>query len=249
MNSFFASTPKEVIFFDMNNTLVDRRQCFDSAFLEVMADMTARWDAADFDWTAQDTLQSYKMEWSKHRKMPSRVPAAPEELRQICLQKALKPLPVSVSTAFTTAFFEQVESKEDGYVSLFPNVEETLESLADKYTLAIISNGNRRQLEANVQKLRISKWIGKDRIFSSQYDGPRKPHPAIFETALRKMGATPAQSIMIGNSWKNDIVGATRCGLDAVWIHPAQIKKISQRRIGKQKVVIIRNFKQLQTIL
>jgi HAD superfamily hydrolase (TIGR01549 family) len=250
MSSFFASMPKKVVFFDMNNTLVDRRQCFDSAFLEVMNDVTARWDPDDdFAWTAQDALQSYKMEWSKHRKMSTQTAISPEELRQICLRKAVAPLPISVQPAFAKAFFEQIENKEEGHVTLFPDVEETLQSLAERYTLAIISNGDRSRLEANVQKLRLSEWIPADRIFSSQLDGPRKPHPAIFETAMRKIGTTPVESIMVGNSWKSDIIGATRCGLDAVWINPAQIKKVSHRKLGKQKVIIIRVFKQLQNIL
>ncbi|MBP1963577.1 HAD family hydrolase [Paenibacillus aceris] len=245
MSPFFSPTRKKVIFFDMNNTILDRRQCFDSAFLEVMNDYTARWEPDETLFTTQDVLQSYKMEWSRHRKAPIRSPISPDELRHICLRKALSPLPVNVSTAFTRAFFEQVEEQEDHFVALFPGVEDTLEALSQNYKLAIISNGNRRRLQHNLDKMKLTQWITQDRLFSSEKDGPRKPHPAIFERALKAMNTASSQSVMVGNSWRNDVVGAASSGLDAIWIHPGNMKKISERRIGKQKVIIIRSFKQL----
>lgn len=245
MSPFFSPTRKKVIFFDMNNTILDRRQCFDSAFLEVMNDYTARWDPDETLFTAQDALQSYKMEWSRYRKAPIRSPISPDELRHICLRKALSSIPVNVNPAFTRTFFEQVEEQEDNFVALFPGVEDTLQALSHNYKLAIISNGNRRRLKNNLEKMKLTGWIDQERLFSSEKDGPRKPHPAIFERALKAMSAASNQCVMVGNSWRNDVVGAASSGMDAIWIHPGNVKKISERRIGKQKVIIIRSFKQL----
>ncbi|MGG1518561.1 HAD family hydrolase [Paenibacillus oryzisoli] len=244
MSPFFSPNRKKQLFFDMNNTILDRRQCFDSAFLEVMNGFTARWDP-DEGVTANEALQSYKAEWSRHRKAPIRSPISPDELRHICLTKALQAMPIQVSTAFTRNFFERVEEREDNYVALFPGVEDTLDILSKHYQLAIISNGNRKRLQNNLEKMKLTTWFTPDRLFASEKDGPRKPHPAIFEQAIRAMGTMPGHSVMIGNSWKNDVVGAAQTGMDAVWIHPGNVKKISERRIGKQKVVIIRSFKQL----
>ncbi|TXK86146.1 HAD family hydrolase [Paenibacillus sp. N3.4] len=246
MSPFFSPTRKKIIFFDMNNTILDRRQCFDSAFLEVMNDYTARWETDENLFSPQEALQSYKLEWSRHRKTPIRSPLSPDELRHNCLRKALLPLPVNVNPAFTSAFFEQIEEQEDHFVALFPGVEDTLEALSQNYKLAIISNGNRKRLQHNLEKMKLNRWIEQDRLFSSEKDGPRKPHPAIFERALKTMSTAASQSVMVGNSWRNDVVGATSSGMDAIWIHPGNIKKISERRIGKQKVIIIRSFRQLQ---
>jgi putative hydrolase of the HAD superfamily len=161
----------------------------------------------------------------------------------------MQPYPLAINMAFTKSFFEKVEQQEDSYVSLFPGVNEALEALSSRYKLAIISNGNRRRLEINLTKLKLDKWIRSDQLFSSTGDIPRKPHPAIFEAAMRSMATSAGQSIMVGNSWKNDVLGATRCGLDAVWIHAAHIKKVSQRKLGKQKVIIVRSVEQLIHIL
>ena len=45
-----------------------------------------------------------------------------------------------------------------------------------------------------------------------------KPSDEIFLMTLRAMGATPEQSIHVGDHVKNDVVGANRCGLKTVWI-------------------------------
>ena len=142
-------------------------------------------------------------------------------------------------------FSNRWKRQEDNFVALFPGVEDTLEALSHNYKLAIISNGNRKRLQNNLEKMKLTGWIDQDRLFSSEKDGPRKPHPAIFERALKTMSAASNQSVMVGNSWRNDVVGAASSGMDAIWIHPGNIKKISERRIGKQKVIIIRSFKQL----
>ena len=45
-----------------------------------------------------------------------------------------------------------------------------------------------------------------------------KPSKEIFLMTLRSMDATPAQTIHVGDHLVNDVVGAKRCGLKAVWI-------------------------------
>jgi putative hydrolase of the HAD superfamily len=248
MKSLFSPSQKKVIFMDMNNTLVDRRRCFDLAFIETIDDFTARWEPDDFTWSSQDALQSYKLEWSRQRKITSRNAMSQEDLRRSCLSKALSPFPVSVNTGFSWTFFDQVEKLEDHHVSLFAGVQETLDQLAERYKLAIISNGARSRMEFSLTKLGLDKWISRDRLFSSSKEGIRKPQRAMYEMALQAMQVSPAESVMVGNSWKNDVVGSTKCGLDAVWIYPAHFKKLSERKVGKQKVIIIRTFPQLAQI-
>jgi putative hydrolase of the HAD superfamily len=45
-----------------------------------------------------------------------------------------------------------------------------------------------------------------------------KPAEEIFHMTLSSLGATPAQSVHVGDHVKNDVVGANRCGLKTVWI-------------------------------
>ena len=48
-----------------------------------------------------------------------------------------------------------------------------------------------------------------------------KPNPAIFRLALERLGATPAETVHVGNTWQDDIVGARAAGLTAVWLADA----------------------------
>ena len=45
-----------------------------------------------------------------------------------------------------------------------------------------------------------------------------KPAEGIFHMTLSSLGATPAQTVHVGDHVKNDVVGANRCGLKTVWI-------------------------------
>ncbi|WP_239256893.1 HAD family hydrolase [Listeria ilorinensis] len=47
---------------------------------------------------------------------------------------------------------------------------------------------------------------------------PEKPDPEIFELVLEKLGITPEQAVMIGNTWESDIIGANRVGIDSIWL-------------------------------
>ena len=45
-----------------------------------------------------------------------------------------------------------------------------------------------------------------------------KPAEEIFHMTLSSLGATPTQTVHVGDHVKNDVVGANRCGLKTVWI-------------------------------
>jgi len=46
----------------------------------------------------------------------------------------------------------------------------------------------------------------------------RKPVAAIFDMSVRELGAIKEQTLHAGDSWENDILGASNAGLKAVWI-------------------------------
>lgn len=52
-----------------------------------------------------------------------------------------------------------------------------------------------------------------DSITTSEAVGRTKPDPAMFETALRKSGAAPERSLMVGDRYRHDIAGAKDVGM------------------------------------
>lgn len=58
-----------------------------------------------------------------------------------------------------------------------------------------------------------------DALVISEAAGVSKPNPAIFERALQAAHATAQESIMLGDSWENDVMGAVGSGLAAAWLN------------------------------
>jgi HAD superfamily hydrolase (TIGR01549 family) len=49
--------------------------------------------------------------------------------------------------------------------------------------------------------------------------GRRKPHPAIFAEALRRLQASPGDALFVGDSPGDDVVGAAGAGIDSAWLN------------------------------
>ena len=59
-----------------------------------------------------------------------------------------------------------------------------------------------------------------DAIFTSVDAGHLKPHPAVFEMAMRWAGSAPERCVVIGNKEDNDILPALALGMRAILVHP-----------------------------
>ena len=59
-----------------------------------------------------------------------------------------------------------------------------------------------------------------DDIVTSVDAGHLKPHPAVFELAMRRCEATPEQCVVIGNREENDVEPALALGMRTVLVHP-----------------------------
>lgn len=68
-----------------------------------------------------------------------------------------------------------------------------------------------------------------DAIVTSVDAGHLKPHPAVFELAMRWAGAPANQCVVIGNREDNDIVPALALGMRTILVHPDDPKPASSR--------------------
>jgi putative hydrolase of the HAD superfamily len=100
---------------------------------------------------------------------------------------------------------------------LFPETMSTLIHLkARGYHLGVISNGiTIKQYEKLV---RLGLYHFFDSVITSQEAGVEKPDIAIFELAIKTMGCKAENSVMIGNSFNDDVLGAIDAGMSAVFL-------------------------------
>lgn len=57
-----------------------------------------------------------------------------------------------------------------------------------------------------------------DKIFISDEIGWRKPHPEIFRHVLNTLERDAAETVLVGDDYKADIIGASNMGIDTVYI-------------------------------
>jgi FMN phosphatase YigB (HAD superfamily) len=94
-----------------------------------------------------------------------------------------------------------------------PGTREVLLDLGRRYRLGVISNADGKIAEV-LEKCGIVDCF--ETITDSGLVGHEKPHPAIFQTALRSMGAAAKSSLYVGDVYSVDYVGATSVEMEAV---------------------------------
>jgi len=98
-------------------------------------------------------------------------------------------------------------------IEIFPEVQPALELLRQHYTLGVVTNGN-----ADVRRLGLADFF---RFALCAEDlGVGKPDPRPFQEAMRLGEATPSNSVHIGDHPGDDIAGAQRAGMRAIWYNP-----------------------------
>lgn len=96
---------------------------------------------------------------------------------------------------------------------ILPGTCEILQRIGSEYQTAVISNADGK-IDQVLEQCGIADCFHA--ITDSGLVGHEKPHPAIFEAALRAMKAEPSESLYVGDVYSIDYVGARNAGMDAV---------------------------------
>ncbi|MBN2730755.1 MAG: HAD-IIIA family hydrolase [Bacteroidales bacterium] len=131
------------------------------------------------------------------------------------------------------------------HVELMPDVAEILSYLAEKYVLTVATNAGESNTEHMVKALtRVNIegfFIFK---FSSKDLGYNKPDPHFFEEVCKQSGFKPEESVMIGNDYNKDILGAASIGMETILYNH---EKYSGDSIKAN--MVIENLMELENIL
>lgn len=94
---------------------------------------------------------------------------------------------------------------------------ELLEYLRPKYNMYILSNGFKELQSHKMRTAGIDKYF--DALILSEDIGVNKPNRELYEYALQKTGALLEESIMIGDMFDTDIVGAANIGMEQIYFN------------------------------
>lgn len=113
---------------------------------------------------------------------------------------------------FAQAFVDQCPRQPH----VIPGAIELLKYLEGRYVMHIITNG--------FKEIQGIKMVGSGLApffvhnINSEDVGVRKPNPQIFQYALELTSAKVEESLMIGDDWEADILGARNFGMDQVFL-------------------------------
>ncbi|WP_282149150.1 YjjG family noncanonical pyrimidine nucleotidase [Algibacter lectus] len=117
---------------------------------------------------------------------------------------------------------EVIDKLSDDYIEhlssfnhLFDNTFEILDYLNENYSLHIITNGFDEVQHKKMAKSNILHYFNT--VTNSEMVGVKKPNPKIFNYALDLANTKPETSIMIGDSFEADILGAKNIGMDVIF--------------------------------
>jgi HAD superfamily hydrolase (TIGR01549 family) len=187
------------IFFDVGNTLLFPNRARMLAPLPDRQHPTLeRWQALErrtkqeFDREMLDGKIDHSFWWTFHTHLLEEIGSLPDGIRDQLVENTQK-----------SANWDQI----------LPGTRDALERIRQDYAIAIISNADGK-IDAVLRRCGIADCF--DSITDSGIVGHEKPHPAIFDAALRAMKADPAESLYVGDVYSIDYVGARNAGLQAV---------------------------------
>ena len=201
------------LFFDLDRTLWD----FESNADEALTELYESYQLSKRNIICVDFLQKYKMHnerlWELYR--DSKIDK--DNLRSLRFQLALEEFGIKDQTMAKEMGDEYIRScplKKH----VFPFTYSILDYLYKKYTLHIITNGFE---EVQYVKLKHSNLLHYfQQVITSEQVGVKKPNPKIFNYALFKASSKASESIMIGDDFPVDILGAKNFGIDQIYFNP-----------------------------
>lgn len=137
-----------------------------------------------------------------------------ESLRFRRLDDVFKQLKIKVKTRMIYKLSEDYIANLISFNHLFEGTIEILDYLKPKYKMHIITNGFKEVQRGKLNSAKIDHFF--ETVTNSEMVGVKKPNPRIFTHALNKARAKVENSIMIGDNYEADILGALNLGFEAI---------------------------------
>ncbi|WP_223649722.1 HAD family hydrolase [Hymenobacter psoromatis] len=137
--------------------------------------------------------------------------------RQLRFQRLLAPYEPAVSAVVVTQVAEQHYRHYQRLRQPVAGALALLKCLKPDYQIGIVTNNRTAEQEEKLRHLGMREFV--DALITSEGVGVLKPDPAIYEVALRRLGVTAAETVMVGDNWQADVLGALAMGIRPVWLN------------------------------
>ncbi len=196
------------IFFDLDHTLWDFDKNSALTFEVIFKEQKIEINLNEFLAAYTPINENY---WKLYRDNK----ISKEDLRTGRLKDCFQSLKYDVSPLIIETLSNHYIKSLPGFNNLLEDTHEMLQYLYPNYQLHIITNGFEEVQHNKLTNSRISSFF--QTVTTSEEAGVKKPHPGIFNLALEKSGGNPTNSLMIGDSYEADILGAQKIGMQSVF--------------------------------
>ncbi|MBV9164475.1 MAG: HAD family phosphatase [Pseudonocardiales bacterium] len=174
------------VVFDLDGVLVDSEQLWDVVRRGVASEAGRPWPAE-----ATRAMQGMSTaEWSTYLTDVVGVPAEPDEV--------------------ATTVLGRMAAQYDARLPLLPGAVEVVERLGRRWPLGLASSSPRRLIDTVLESAGLAQRFQVS--VSTEEVGAGKPSPAVYQTAVQRLGVDPLQAIAIEDS-SNGLRSAATAGL------------------------------------
>ncbi len=205
----------EAVLLDLDDTILDGRAGLDDAWDQVARALAERRGIVSADAVRAQLRISSDWYWDdeeRHRFGRLDLPRARASVLAHVLESLGHPDPelaAEVAETYTSLREAQLEP--------FPGAIEALVRLrARTQALGLVTNGAAAAQRAKIERWGLAEYF--DVIAIEGEVGAGKPDARHFGHALLALGADPAATLMAGDNYACDVLGALHVGLHAVWI-------------------------------
>lgn len=208
------------LFFDLDHTLWDFDKNAELALAQIFKELNvAAFGISNFEvFRAAYSIENKRM-WERFRngyitQKDLRIKRFTNTLAQ------LKIYNFGLAQKMSDAYLELLPLQ----VELLPYAKEILDYCKEKkYHLHIITNGFEEVQYKKLNNSGLSDYF--EEIITSELSLSQKPQKEIFDFALKASGANISDSIMIGDNWDADIIGAMNAGWEQVYYNPHRLQQ------------------------
>ena len=128
---------------------------------------------------------------------------------------------------------------------LYPDTNELLQRLSQKYKIGIIANQD-FGTEQRLTDFNVHQYINL--VIASAEEGVAKPDLRIFQIALARADCKPEEAIMVGDRIDNDIIPANKIGMKTVWIKQGFGSYAEPKTVEEQPNYIVNNLAEITAL-
>jgi putative hydrolase of the HAD superfamily len=140
-----------------------------------------------------------------------------EDARRLRFQRLLAPYKAGITVTEAVEFAHQHYGHYQRLRRPVAGALPLLEALKPHYRIGIVTNNRTSEQKEKLAHLGMTHLV--DALITSEDVGVTKPNPRIYQVALKQLNCRAAETVMVGDSWTADVVGALEVGIRPLWLN------------------------------